>query len=246
MNNHNSTYWENSRRAALAQIAYGLANPNKEVGYGNTNVWGLTASDDPGGYTSHGISPGGYDNGTVAPTAAGAAIAFTPEYSVGTLNYFYSHYLQHIWTAYGFRDSFNLGEGWYDVDELGIDQGPIVIMIENYRTQKPWRLFMKNPEVTNGLARAGFISLPFMNVTAQAEPSQGSVTLSHWPSETGRTYQVEYSPDLMTWFSAPNGETNATGSTTSWTDSGPPGTTSLPFSATARFYRVFQFGAPSE
>ena len=88
MNKHNSTYWENSRRAALAQVAYGVANPNKEVGYGNTNVWGLTASDDSGGYTSHGESPGGYDNGTIAPTAAGAAIAFTPEYSAGTFKLF--------------------------------------------------------------------------------------------------------------------------------------------------------------
>jgi hypothetical protein len=245
MNSHNSTYFENSRRAALAQVAYSVANPNKEVAYGTTNVWGLTASDDPGGYTSHGITPGGYDNGTIAPTAAGAAIAFTPEYSEPTLNYFYTHYKPHIWTAYGFRDAFNIGQGWYDVDELGIDQGPIVIMIENYRNQRPWQLFMQNPEVTNGLARAGFVSLPFMNITAQVDPAQDTATLE-WPSQTGRTYQVEYSPDLLTWFSAPNGEITASGSTASWTDTGPPGTSTLPFSTAARFYRVFQFGAPAQ
>jgi hypothetical protein len=245
MNSHNSTYWENSRRAALAQVAYSIANPNHEVAYGTTNVWGLTASDDPDGYTSHGITPGGYDDGTIAPTAAGGAIAFTPEYSEPTLNYFYSHYRPHIWTAYGFRDAFNIGQGWYDVDELGIDQGPIVIMIENYRTQRPWRLFMQNLEVTNGLARAGFVSLPFMNVTAEVEPSQDAVALS-WPSQTGRTYEVEYSPDLTTWFSAPNGEITASGATSSWTDTGPPVTGTLPFTASARFYRVFQFGAPSQ
>jgi hypothetical protein len=236
MNNHSSTYFENSRRAALAQVTYSSSAPDPtiDVGY-SSNVWGLTASDDPTGYTSHGTPPSGSDDGTIAPTAAGGAIAFTPEYSEPTLNYFYTHYRPHIWTAYGFRDAFNLGQGWYDVDELGIDQGPIVIMIENYRTQRPWRLFMRNPEVQTGLQRAGFVSLPFMNVTPQAQPDQNTVTLS-WPAQTGRTYQVEYSPDLITWFASPTGEVVAAGPTASWTDSGPP--------ADARFYRVFQFGSP--
>lgn len=243
MNAHNSTYFENSRRAALAQVAYSIANPNKEVGY-SSNVWGLTASDDPDGYTSHGITPGGYDDGTIAPTAAGGAMVFTPEYSEPTLDYFYVHYRPHIWTAYGFRDAFNIGQGWYDVDELGIDQGPIVIMIENYRTQRPWQLFMQNPEVTNGLERAGFVSLPFMNVTAEAAPEENTVTLT-WSAQTGRTYQVEYSPDLLTWFEPPTGEILASGATAGWTDTGPPGTSSLPFSTSARYYRVFQFGTPA-
>jgi hypothetical protein len=242
MNSHNSTYFENSRRAALAQVAYSAANPNGFPGY-STNVWGLTASDDPGGYASHGLPPEGYDDGTIAPTAAGGAIPFTPEYSEPTLNHFYTFYRQHIWTAYGFRDAFNIKEGWYDVDELGIDQGPIVIMIENYRTQRPWRLFMQNPEVTNGLERAGFVSLPFVNLTALAQPDLDTVTLA-WPSQTGRVYQVEYSPDLLTWFDPPTGEVVASGTNASWTDDGPPGTTTLPFSTTARFYRVFQFGSP--
>ena len=242
MNNHSSTYFENSRRAALAQVAYSTANPNHEVGY-SSNVWGLTASDDKAGYAVHGLPPAGYDDGTIAPTAAGGAIAFTPEYSEPTLNYFYTHYRPHIWTAYGFYDAFNLGEGWYDVDELGIGQGPIVIMIENYRTQRPWRLFMQNPEVTNGLQRAGFVSLPFVNLTVQAQPDQNTVTLA-WQAQTGRTYQVEYSPDLITWFASPTGEVVAAGPAASWTDSGPPATTTLPFTTSARFYRVFQFGSP--
>jgi hypothetical protein len=242
MNNHSSTYFENSRRAALAQVAYSIANPMKEVGY-SSNVWGLSASDGPDGYAVHGLPPGGFDDGTIAPTAAGGAIAFTPEYSEPTLNYFYTHYRQHIWTAYGFYDAFNLGKGWYDVDELGIDQGPIVIMIENYRTQRPWRLFMQNQEVQTGLQRAGFVSLPFMDVTVQAQPELNTVTLA-WQAQTGRTYQVEYSPDLMTWFASPTGEVIAAGPTASWTDSGPPATTSVPFSIAARFYRVFQFGSP--
>ncbi|HEY3855461.1 MAG TPA: glucoamylase family protein [Verrucomicrobiae bacterium] len=243
MNNHGSTYFENSRRASLAQVTYcgSLPNPSIDVGY-STNVWGLTASDDPQGYTSHGIPPDGFDDGTIAPTAAGGAIAFTPEFSEPTLSYFYNHYRPHIWTAYGFRDAFNLGKGWYDVDELGIDEGPIVIMIENYRTQRVWRLFMQNPEIQVGLQRAGFISLPFVTLAAQAQPEQGVVTLT-WQSQTNHTYQVEYSPDLQSWFSSPTGEVVATNAISSWTDSGPPATSSTPFGVDARFYRVFEFGS---
>ena len=160
MNSHSSTYFENSRRAALAQRSYCIANPKGQVGYGS-NVWGLTACDDPYvGYEAHGAPPAQNDDGTIAPTAPGGAMAFTPEYSLPTLDYFYSHYRPHSWTAYGFRDAFNIRAQWYDTDELGIDQGPIVIMIENYRTQRVWRLFMQNKEVQRGLQRAGFVSLP--------------------------------------------------------------------------------------
>ncbi len=242
MDSQNSTYFENSRRAAIAQRAYCIANPLGQVAYSG-NVWGLTACDGPSGYAAHGAPPALNDDGTIAPTAPGGAMAFTPEYSLPTLQYFYSHYRPHIWTAYGFRDAFNIGAQWYDTDELGIDQGPIVIMIENYRTQRPWRLFMQNEEVQRGLQRAGFVSLPFVALTAEAQPDQNTVTIS-WNASTNTTYQVEYSPDLVSWFAAPNGEVTATNSAASWTDSGPPGTASLPFSVNARFYRVFQFGSP--
>jgi hypothetical protein len=242
MNSHSSTYFENSRRAALAQRAYCIANPAGRLGYSG-NVWGLTACDGPSGYAAHGAPPALNDDGTIAPTAAGGAMAFTPEYSLPTLQYFYSHYRRNIWTAYGFLDAFNLSVPWYATDELGIDQGPIVIMIENYRTQRPWQLFMQNAEVQRGLQRAGFVSLPFVALTVQALPAQNTLTLT-WAASAGTTYQVEYSPDLVTWFASPSGEVIATGPTASWTDSGPPGTTTLPFSDTERFYRVFQFGSP--
>ena len=170
-------------------------------------------------------------------------MAFTPEYSLPTLRYFYSHYRPHIWTAYGFRDAFNLGAQWYATDELGIDQGPIVIMIENYRTQRVWRLFMQNEEVQRGLQRAGFVSLPFVALTVQPLPDQNTFTLT-WDASAGSTYQVEYSPDLVSWFASPTGEVIATGPTASWNDSGPPGTAALPFTVDKRFYRVFQFGSP--
>jgi hypothetical protein len=245
MSNHNSTYFENSRQAALAQLAFAIANPNHEVGY-NSNVWGLNASDGPNGYALHAITGTpipGFDDGTIAPSAAGGAMAFTPEYSEPTLSYFYSHYRPHICTAFGFRDAFNLGKGWYDADELGIDQGPIVIMIENYRTQRPWQLFMQNPEVQTGLQKAGFLPLPFVAPALQSQPAQTAFNLT-WSAQAGGTYQVEYSPDLVTWFASPTGEVVASGSTASWTDGGPPATVTPPFSVPQRFYRVFQFGFP--
>ncbi|HEY3853105.1 MAG TPA: glucoamylase family protein [Verrucomicrobiae bacterium] len=171
MASHGTTYFENSRRAALAQVTYCGSSPNPAINVGySSNVWGLTSSDDPSGYTAHGIPPPGFDNGTIAPTAAAGAIVFTPEFSVPTLNYFYNHYREQLWTAYGFRDAFNPGKGWYDADELGIDQGPVVIMIENYRTERPWKVFMRNPEVQTGLQRAGFVALPLANSRAQAKP----------------------------------------------------------------------------
>jgi hypothetical protein len=242
MNSRSSTYFENSRRAALAQQSYCIANPLGWVGY-SSSVWGLTACDGPTGYNAHGAPPALNDDGTIAPTAPGGAMAFAPDISLPTLQYLYSHGRTALWTAYGFIDAFNQSVSWYDTDELGIDQGPIVIMIENYRTQRPWRLFMQNEEVQRGLQRAGFVSLPFMALRIQALPVQNAVSLA-WDASAGRTYQVEYSPDLVTWFASPTGEVIATGPAASWTDSGPPGSAALPFSDTARFYRVFQFGSP--
>ena len=235
MNNQNSTYFENSRRATLAQQAYCIASPAGRSYYYSSNVWGLTACDGPAGYEAHGAPPALNDDGTIAPTAPGGAVAFAPEICVPTLEYFYNHYRPHIWTANGFLDSFNLKDQWYDTDELGIDQGPIVIMIENYRTQNVWRLFMKNAEIQRGLQAAGFVSLPFVGLNINALPAQNTFTLS-WSAAPGRTYQVEYSPDLTTWFSAPNGEVTATNSTASWTDG-------YPFNS-QKYYRVFQFGHP--
>ncbi len=242
MNNHKSTYFLNSRRAALAQVAYSSANPMNFVGY-SSNVWGLTASDGPSGYSVHGLPPAGFDDGTIAPTAAGGATPFTPEYSIPTLLYFYSHYRPRIWTANSFRDAFNLGQGWYDTDELGIDQGPIIIMIENYRTQRPWQLFMQNAEIQRGLQQAGFVSLPFVALAVQGQPALNTLTLT-WAASAGACYQVEYSPDLINWFPSPTGYVVASGSTANWNDTGYPGTPSMPFSDTARYYRVFQLGSP--
>jgi hypothetical protein len=241
MNSHNSTYFENSRRAALSQVAYCGTAPH--TGY-STTIWGLTACDGPTNYMARGLPPEGVDDGTIAPTAAGGSMAFAPDYALPTLQAFYTRARTHIWTEYGYRDAFNLGVGWYDTDELGIDQGPIVIMIENYRTQNVWKQFMKNPEIQRGLQRAGFVSLPSVQVTPQNQLTQNIFGLS-WLAPTGGVFQVEYSPDLSAWFFSPTGEVLATSNqTVQRQDTGPPGTVSPPASVSQRFYRVFQMGPP--
>jgi len=242
MNSRSSTYFLNSRRATLAQRAYCIANPLGRVGYA-TNVWGLTACDGPTGYAVHGAPPAVNDDGTIAPTAVGGAIAFAPEYAVPALRQFYTQYRFRIWTPYGFRDAFNLGQQWYASDTLGIDQGPIVMMIENYRTQRVWRLFMRNGESQRGLQRAGFVRLASVSTKLPVLTEQNALNLA-WDAQPNRTYQVEYSPDLSTWFASPTGELVATGSSANWTDAGPPATLTTPSIAPERFYRVFQFGSP--
>jgi hypothetical protein len=243
MNSHNSTYFENSRRASLAQVAYCSTAP--KIGYSST-IWGLTACDGPppNGYAARGLPPMGLDDGTIAPTAAGGSMPFTPEYSLPTLRAFYTNFRIFIWTAYGFRDSFNIGDnGWYDTDELGIDQGPIVIMIENYRTQRVWQRFMQNAEIQRGLQRAGFVPLPFVATSLQALPAQGAFDLA-WNASAGRSYQVEYSPNLFNWAASPGFVQAINSGTFDWLDTGPPVTASAPMSAPQRFYRVFQLGTP--
>jgi len=242
MNSRNSTYFLNSRRATLAQRAYCLANPLGRIGYGS-NVWGITACDGPAGYAARGAPPAENDDGTIAPTAAGGSIAFTPEFSLPALRHFYTQFRFRIWTAYGFRDAFNLGQQWYASDELGIDQGPIVIMIENYRTQRVWQLFMRNEEIQRGLQRAGFVPLAFMSPRLQGPSVQNSFTLT-WAAQAGRAYQVEYSSDLKSWLASPTGELIAEGPAATWTDAGPPATATIPSVAPQRFYRVFRFGSP--
>ncbi|HYG22080.1 MAG TPA: glucoamylase family protein [Verrucomicrobiae bacterium] len=241
MNGRGITYFVNSRRATLANRAYCIDNPLNRLGYSAT-IWGLTACDGPTGYAARGAPPALNDDGTIAPTAAGGAMAFTPEYSLPALRRFYG-FRRNIWTAYGFRDAFNLGQQWYGPDELGIDQGPFVVMIENYRTQRVWHHFMKDEAVQRGLQRAGFVPLPFVEPAVEALPAENAVSLT-WDASVDRTYQVEYSADLVSWFASPTGEVTATNSVTRWLDSGPPDTLATPFNVPQRFYRVFQFGSP--
>jgi len=247
MNGRDISYFENSRRATLAQRAYCIANPGGFVGYGS-NVWGITACDGPGfgsfaGYNARGAPPAQYDDGTLAPTAVGGSMPFAPEVCLPALRNLYDQFRTNIWTGYGFCDAFNRTANWWDVDVLSIDQGAILLMIENYRTQKIWQRFMRIPEIQRGLQSAGFTNLSFVLPTIQRGPVAGAITLN-WASVSSRSYQVEYSAELSNWVLSPAGFLTASGPVSSWLDNGPPATDSRPADAGQRFYRAFQFGPP--
>jgi hypothetical protein len=136
-------YWEQNVNATLINHAYCAANPKNYVGYSDA-CWGLTASDTPSGYDAH--SPTN-DQGVITPTAALSSFPYAPEESMKALKFFYYTLGDKLWGAYGFYDAFDLSEGWVANSYLAIDQGPIIVMIENYRTGLLWNLFMSAPEV---------------------------------------------------------------------------------------------------
>ena len=178
-------YFENSRRAVLSQRAYAIANPSRFKDYG-ADIWGLTASDGPldstltvdgrriefHTYWARGAAATGIrDDGTLAPTAAAGSFPFAPEVVMPAVRAMRERYGDHLFQRYGFLDAFNPtlqlavplrhghvvpGVAWIDGDYLGIDQGPIVAMIENYRSDLVWRTMRRNPYIVRGLRRAGF------------------------------------------------------------------------------------------
>jgi hypothetical protein len=147
-------YWEQNKNHTLINREYCISNPKKFKGYG-ANCWGLTASDTYNGYAAHSPTE---DNGTITPTAALSAFPYTPEYSMQAMKHFYFQLGDKIWSEYGFVDAFNETQNWYARSHLAIDQGPIIVMIENYRSGLLWRLFMSCLEVQNGLKKLGFES----------------------------------------------------------------------------------------
>jgi hypothetical protein len=178
-------YFENARRATLSQRAYAIDNPGRFRGYGE-NVWGLTACDGPLDgdltidgrkvhfmtYAARGAAAGEIrDDGTIAPTAAASSIVFAPEVAERAIEEMHRRWGEHLVSKYGFLDSFNPtlnvatftkhgrvvpGVGWFDGDYLGIDQGPIVVMMENHRSDLVWKTMRRNPHLVRGLRRAGF------------------------------------------------------------------------------------------
>ncbi|WP_290794212.1 glucoamylase family protein [Flavihumibacter sp. UBA7668] len=150
-------YWMQNRHHTLINREHCVRNPNQFKGYG-PQCWGLTASDTYNGYDAH--SPTN-DKGTITPTAALSAFPYTPEFSMQALRHFYENLGDKIWSEYGFVDAFNESRNWYASSHLAIDQGPIIVMIENYRSGLIWNLFMSCPEVQNGLKKLGFESPHF-------------------------------------------------------------------------------------
>jgi hypothetical protein len=180
MREHGLDYFENSRRATYTQRRYAIANPKHWQGYGR-NIWGMSASDGPGPahelsqgqghpfmtYAARGVGVGRIvDDGTIAPTAAISSLPFAPEIVLPATLEMYHRFGSSIYSTYGFLDAFNAsyivspnqqhGVGWVDPDYVGIDQGPIVAMIENYRSDLVWRVMRGNLYLQQGLERAGF------------------------------------------------------------------------------------------
>ena len=150
-----TNYFINNRNIALIHNKYCEANPGAYTGY-SADTWGLTASDDPFvGYLAH--EPFNRDNGTLSPTAALSSMPYTPTESMAAFNSFYNNYGEDLWGSYGFKDAFNPGINWTAGSFLAIDQGPIIIMVENYRTALLWDLFMANPEIQPMLDAIGFV-----------------------------------------------------------------------------------------
>lgn len=146
-----SSYFENNRNIALINHAYSIANPKHFAGYG-PDAWGLTASDGPYGYAAH--APDAADDlGTITPTGALASFPYTPEASMAAFKHYYRDLGDRMWDIYGPRDAFNPSQNWISPIYMGLNQAPIVVMIENYRTGLVWKNFMSNPEIGNMLKR---------------------------------------------------------------------------------------------
>ncbi|HOW09943.1 MAG TPA: glucoamylase family protein [Bacteroidales bacterium] len=147
-------YYEHNTNHALINWKWCSLNPLNYPGYSDS-CWGLTASYSVNGYSAH--APGiTTDMGVISPTAAISSIVYTPEQSMNAIRCFYNSYRDLLWGEYGFYDAFSVKNNWYPKRYLAIDQGPEVVMIENYRSGLLWKLFMSCPEVQDGLKKLGF------------------------------------------------------------------------------------------
>ena len=156
-----TNYFINNRNHTLINRAYCINNPHHYAGY-DSLTWGLTASDDPiKGYLAHQPDFNSdlnstADNGTISPTAAISSIPYTPDESLAAFKNFYRKYGKKIWGPFGFKDAFNVSQNWYAGSYIAIDEGPIIDMVENYRSQLLWNNFMANPEIQTMLDSIGF------------------------------------------------------------------------------------------
>lgn len=146
-----ASYWEQNCQHVRTNYEY-CVNSDKGFGY-SAECWGLTASDYYNGYTAS--SPSN-DTGTIAPTAALASFPYAPDEAMAAMKYFYYILGDRLWGEYGFKDAFSIKENWFASSYIAIDEGPIVVMMENYRTGLLWDTFMKDKDVQAGLTKLGF------------------------------------------------------------------------------------------
>lgn len=149
-----TNYFQNNRDIARINLAYCIQNPGHYAGYG-ANLWGLTASDGPDGYLPH-EPRREVDDGTMTFTGAFSSFPYTPEPSLGMLKHVYRDLGDRVWGVYGPRDAINLSQDWVSPIFMGLNQAPITVMIENYRTGLIWKLFMSNSEIQPMLQKTGF------------------------------------------------------------------------------------------
>jgi exo beta-1,2-glucooligosaccharide sophorohydrolase (non-reducing end) len=154
---YTSSYFENNRNMALINRAYCIANPKHFAGYG-ANAWGLTASDGPTGYVPH-APDFNDDTGTLTLTGALSSFPYTHEASMEALKHYYRDLGDQLWDIYGPRDAFNPGQHWISSIYMGLNQAPIVVMVENYRTGLVWKQFMANPEISEMLRKLNRITV---------------------------------------------------------------------------------------
>jgi len=139
------SYFENNRNIALINRAYCIADPKHFPGYGE-DAWGLTASDGPDGYVPH-APDADHDFGTLTPTGALASFPYTPEASMAAFKHYYRDLGGELWGLYGLRDAYNPQRDWVSLIYMGLNQAPIAVMVENYRSGLVWKSFMSNPEI---------------------------------------------------------------------------------------------------
>jgi hypothetical protein len=149
-------YWDENKSLSMINYQWCVDNPKKFKGYGPDN-WGLTASYSTNGYRAHAPNEEN-DNGVISPTAALSSFPYTPTQSMVAMKHWYSNMKDKTWGPYGFYDAFSEQENWFPKRYLAIDQGPIVVMMENHRSGLLWNLFMSCPEIKVGLKKLGFES----------------------------------------------------------------------------------------
>ncbi len=188
-------YFQNSVNATHANRAFCIDQASRFAGYG-PDVWGLSASDGPSGYRAYGAPPGWsvLDDGTVSPAACGGSIVFTPAESIACMEHIYETYGNKVWGRYGFSDAMNLGKNWFSPLALGIDEGALLLMIENYRTGLLWKTLGRSEPVQKALEKIGFrkgtMALPWPDPPEYRAPfiAQGirvDALLRDWPSGGG-------------------------------------------------------------